>query len=163
MSAKVENTLNQLKVLFLCGLSVMLIYAGRVVVKGAEINVGKAVSGMAILILVSLVSLKIKEILPLKIPAFAWASLISLLLTTPWCPIQELVLDLIGQIVTSDISDAIMAIAGISIGCKLGDIKKAELENGTGCPCSILWNIFRFYNHFTCCIIHSGNHLVVKQ
>ena len=32
MSAKVENTLNQLKVLFLCGLSVMLIYAGRVVV-----------------------------------------------------------------------------------------------------------------------------------
>lgn len=27
MSAKVENTLNQLKVLFLCGLSVMLIYA----------------------------------------------------------------------------------------------------------------------------------------
>ena len=76
MSAKVENTLNQLKVLFLCGLSVMLIYAGRVVIKGAEINVGKAVSGMAILILVSLVSLKIKEILPLKIPAFAWASLI---------------------------------------------------------------------------------------
>lgn len=124
MSAKVENTLNQLKVLFLCGLSVMLIYAGRVVIKDAEINVGKAVSGMAILILVSLVSLKIKEILPLKIPAFAWASLISLLLTTPWCPIQELVLDLIGQIVTSDISDAIMAIAGISIGCKLGDIKK---------------------------------------
>lgn len=122
MSAKVENTLNQLKVLFLCGLSVMLIYAGRVVIKGAEINVGKAVSGMAILILVSLVSLKIKEILPLKIPAFAWASLISLFLTTPWCPIQELVLDLIGQIVTSDI--AIMAIAGISIGCKLGDIKK---------------------------------------
>ena len=42
MSAKVENTLNQLKVLFLCGLSVMLIYAGRVVIKGAEINVGKA-------------------------------------------------------------------------------------------------------------------------
>ena len=34
MSAKVENTLNQLKVLFLCGLSVMLIYAGRVVVNG---------------------------------------------------------------------------------------------------------------------------------
>ena len=67
MSAKVENTLNQLKVLFLCGLSVMLIYAGRVVIKGAEINVGKAVSGMAILILVSLVSLKIKEILPLKL------------------------------------------------------------------------------------------------
>ena len=33
MSAKVENTLNQLKVLFLCGLSVMLIYAGRAVIK----------------------------------------------------------------------------------------------------------------------------------
>ncbi len=124
MSARVENTLNQLKVLVLCGLSVLLIYAGRVVIKGAEINVGKAIGGMAILILVSLVSLKIKEALPLKIPAFAWASLLSLVLTTPWCPVQGIMLDLMGQIATSDISDAIMAIAGISIGCKLSDIKK---------------------------------------
>lgn len=124
MSAKVENTLNQLKVLILCGLSVLLIQAGRAVVKGDEMNVIKSILGMAIIILVSLASIKIKEALPLKIPAFAWASLLSLILTTPWCPFQGLMLDLMGQIATAHISDAIMAIAGISIGCKLGDIKK---------------------------------------
>ena len=124
MSAKLENTLNQLKVLVLCGLSVLLIQAGRVVAKGGEMNLGKSIAGMALLIIVSMISIKIKEALPLQIPAFAWASLLSLILTTPWCPVQGVMLDLMGQIATSDISDAIMAIAGISIGCKLGDIKK---------------------------------------
>lgn len=124
MSAKVVNTLNQLKVLILCGISVLLIQAGQAITKGGEMNVGKSIGGMALLIIVSLISLKIKEALPLKIPAFAWASLLSLILTTPWCPLQEMMLDLMGQISTAHISDAIMAIAGISIGCKLGDIKK---------------------------------------
>ena len=87
-------------------------------------NLGKSIAGMALLIIVSMISIKIKEALPLQIPAFAWASLLSLILTTPWCPVQGVMLDLMGQIATSDISDAIMAIAGISIGCKLGDIKK---------------------------------------
>lgn len=124
MSAKLENTLNQLKLLVLCGISVLLIQAGQVVAKGGEMNVGKAIGGMAIFIIVSLISLKIKEALPLQIPAFAWASLLALVITTPWCPIQGLMLDLMGAVPTSFISDAIMAIAGISIGCKLGDIKK---------------------------------------
>lgn len=124
MSAKLENTLNQLKLLVLCGISVLLIQAGQVAVKGGEMNVGKAIGGMAIFIIVSLISLKIKEALPLQIPAFAWASLLALIITTPWCPIQGLMLDLMGAVPTSFISDAIMAVAGISIGCKLNDIKK---------------------------------------
>lgn len=124
MSAKLENTLNQLKLLVLCGISVLLIQAGQVTVKGGEMNVGKAIGGMTIFIIVSLISLKIKEALPLQIPAFAWASLLALIITTPWCPIQGLMLDLMGAVPTSFISDAIMAVAGISIGCKLNDIKK---------------------------------------
>ena len=45
MSAKVVNTLNQLKVLILCGISVLLIQAGQAITKGGEMNVGKSIGG----------------------------------------------------------------------------------------------------------------------
>lgn len=80
MSAKLENMLNQLKVLILCGLAVLATQA--VNLKG-ELDILPATLGMLIIIAVSIVALKIKEALPLQIPAFAWASLLSLLLTTP--------------------------------------------------------------------------------
>ncbi len=121
MSAKLENTLNQLKVLILCGLAVLVTQA--VNLKGA-LETGPAALGMVIIILVSVASLKIKEALPLQIPAFAWASLLSLILTTPWSPVQGLILDLTKQISAGQIGTVILAIAGVSIGCKLDDIKK---------------------------------------
>ncbi len=121
MSAKLENTLNQLKVLILCGIAVLVTQA--VNLKGA-LEMGPAALGMVIIILVSVVSLKIKEVLPLQIPAFAWASLLSLILTTPWSPVQGLILDLTKQISAGQIGTVILAIAGVSIGCKLDDIKK---------------------------------------
>ena len=121
MSAKMENTLNQFKVLILCGLAVLATQA--VNLKG-DLKVGAAVLGMLIIIVVSVVSIKIKEALPLKIPAFAWASLLSLVLTTPWSPVQGVILDLTAQISAGQIGTVILAIAGVSIGCKLDDIKK---------------------------------------
>ena len=119
MSAKLENMLNQLKVLILCGLAVLATQA--VNLKG-ELDILPATLGMLIIIAVSIVA--IKEALPLQIPAFAWASLLSLLLTTPWSPVQGLILDLTKQISAGQIGTVILAIAGVSIGCKLDDIKK---------------------------------------
>lgn len=121
MSAGMENTLNQLKVLVLCGIVVLI--AQAVNLKGG-LNVLNSVCGMAIIIAVSIVSVKIKERLPFQIPAFAWASLLSLLLTTPWSPVQQLVLDSTSQISASQIGTVILAVSGVSIGCKLNDIKK---------------------------------------
>lgn len=121
MSAKMENTLNQFKVLILCGIAVLATQA--VNLKG-DLKIGAAALGMLIIIAVSVVSLKIKEALPLQIPAFAWASLLSLILTTPWSPVQGLILDLTAQISAGQIGTVILAIAGVSIGCKLDDIKK---------------------------------------
>ena len=121
MSAKLENMLNQLKVLILCGLAVLATQA--VNLKG-ELDILPATLGMLIIIAVSIVALKIKEALPLQIPAFAWGSLLSLLLTTPWSPVQGLILDLTKQISAGQIGTVILAIAGVSIGCKLDDIKK---------------------------------------
>lgn len=121
MSAKLENTLNQLKVLVLCGVVVLVTQA--VNLRGG-LDVGRAALGMLIIVLVSIAAVKIKEVLPLQIPAFAWASLLSLLLTTPWSPVQGLILDLTKQISAGQIGTVILALAGVSIGCKLNDIKK---------------------------------------
>ena len=67
MSAKLENMLNQLKVLILCGLAVLATQA--VNLKG-ELDILPATLGMLIIIAVSIAALKIKEALPLQIPAF---------------------------------------------------------------------------------------------
>ena len=45
-------------------------------------------------------------------------------MTTPWSPVQGLILDLTKQISAGQIGTVILAIAGVSIGCKLDDIKK---------------------------------------
>lgn len=121
MSAKIENTLNQLKVLVLCGLAVLVT---QMVNLHGDLEIGKASLGMGIIVLIAVISVKIKEALPLQIPAFAWASLLSLLLTTPWSPVQGLILDLTKQISAGQIGTVILALAGVSIGCKLDDIKK---------------------------------------
>ena len=46
------------------------------------------------------------------------------MLTTPWCPIQQYFLTVTKQISAGVIGTVILAVAGVSIGCKLDDIKK---------------------------------------
>lgn len=116
-----EKFLEQLKVLLLCGLVVLV--AQFINLRG-DMNLGNSIIGMLIIVAVSLLSLKVKSMIPLKIPAFAWASLFALLLTTPWCPIQQYFLTVTKQISAGVIGTVILAVAGVSIGCKLDDIKK---------------------------------------
>ena len=116
-----EKFLEQLKVLLLCGLVVLV--AQFINLRG-DMNLGNSIIGMLIIVAVSLLSLKVKSLIPLKIPAFAWASLFALLLTTPWCPIQQYFLTVTKQISVGVIGTVILAVAGVSIGCKLDDIKK---------------------------------------
>lgn len=116
-----EKFLEQLKVLLLCGLVVLV--AQFINLRG-DMNLGNSIIGMLIIVAVSLLSLKVKSLIPLKIPAFAWASLFALLFTTPWCPIQQYFLTVTKQISAGVIGTVILAVAGVSIGCKLDDIKK---------------------------------------
>lgn len=116
-----EKFLEQLKVLLLCGLVVLV--AQFINLRG-DMNLENSIIGMLIIVAVSLLSLKVKSLIPLKIPAFAWASLFALLLTTPWCPIQQYFLTVTKQISAGVIGTVILAVAGVSIGCKLDDIKK---------------------------------------
>lgn len=116
-----EKSLEQLRLLILCGLVILI--AQFTNLKG-NFNLGSTVIGMGLFIIISIVSLKIKALIPLKIPAFAWASLISLIITTPWSPLKEIVLTTTKDISSGVIGTVILAVAGISIGCKLDDIKK---------------------------------------
>lgn len=116
-----EKSLEQLKLLILCGLVILI--AQFTNLKG-NFNLGSAVIGMGLFIMISMISLKIKSLIPLKIPAFAWTSLISLIITTPWSPLKEIVLTTTKDVSSGVIGTVILAVAGISIGCKLDDIKK---------------------------------------
>lgn len=116
-----EKFLEEVKILLLCGLAVL--FAQFVNLRG-QMELGTAVVGMLIIVIISLLSLYVKKLIPLKIPAFAWASLFALILTTPWSPIQEIFLTTTRQISAGVIGTVILAVAGVSIGCKLDDIKK---------------------------------------
>lgn len=117
----VEKTMNELKVLALAGIVVIIT---QFIALDGGLNIMQSIIGMLCIILISIVSLKIKSVLPLPIPAFAWASLLALLLTTPISPVAPFLLEVTGQISTGQIGTVILAAAGISIGCRLDDIKK---------------------------------------
>ena len=121
MSPKVINTINQFKALVLCGIAVL---CTQFVNLNGDMGIGNAALGMLIMVVISVLSLKIKEMIPIKIPAFAWASLLSLILTTPWSPVAGPVLEMTRQISAGQIGTVILAVAGISIGTRLDDIKK---------------------------------------
>ncbi len=121
MNEKIVKLLNEFKILLMCGAVVLVT---QIVGLDGKIDVINAIIGLFAMILVSLVSLKIKELTRLPIPAFAWASLLALLLTLPWSPVQEVFLSLTAQIGAGQIGTVILAMAGVSIGLKLRDIKK---------------------------------------
>ena len=121
MNEKMINTINQFKTLLFCG--IVILTTQYISLKG-NLNVINAILGMLIIAILSIVALKIKENIPIKIPAFAWASLLSLLLTLPWSPVQGIILELIKEISAGQIGTVILTFAGVSIGLKLNDVKK---------------------------------------
>ena len=85
-----ERYLNYFKMLVLCSIAVLIT---AFVNKKGDVDIAGAIVGLVILIVISLLALLISEIKAVKkIPSFAWASLISLILTTPWCPLHDFVL-----------------------------------------------------------------------
>lgn len=119
--ANIQKILDQLKILIFCG---MIIFIAQYVNLNGKMNIKLGILGVILMIILSILSVIVKDVTKLKIPSFAWASLFGLLLATPWCPIQKLVLDITKEYSAASISTCILAIAGISIGNKLVDIKK---------------------------------------
>lgn len=117
-----QRYLNYFKVLLMISAAVLITQIANT--KGA-VNIGGAIVGLLIISVICLLGMLIGEVKCLKkIPAFAWASLISLLLTTPFCPLADVILKYTGNIGTSQIGTVILAVAGVSIGTRLADVKR---------------------------------------
>lgn len=116
-----QKFVNYFKILILCSIAVL---TTQLVNKKGDLDVAGTVVGLLMITVVCLAALLISEVKALKkIPSFAWASLLSLILTTPWCPLNELVLKYTGNVSTGQIGTVILVVAGVSIGTRLADVK----------------------------------------
>ena len=115
-----SKIVNQFKVIFL--VAVITLIGQRI---GYGISIGSAVPGMLIIIAIGMIALIIKDFTPnFKFPAFAWASLLALVLTMPFIPTSKFVLDYTKDVSFLGTTTPILAFAGISIGMKVAKLKE---------------------------------------
>lgn len=120
MNLNLKRSLNQLKVLIVVG--IMILVGQRI---GYGIPVLGAIPGILIIIAIAMVALIIKDLFPaIKFPAFAWASLITLILTMPFMPTSEWFLSYTDQVDFLGTTTPILAFAGISVGNKIRKLKE---------------------------------------
>ncbi len=110
---------NQFKLMLCVG---VLILTGQLVSSGASPIV--ALPGMLIIILLSMVALILKDLIPWRLPAFAWATFIAFVLTLPMLPTSDFLLGYINKVGFLATTTPILAFAGISVGNKIGVLKK---------------------------------------
>lgn len=100
----------------------ILILVGNFV--GYKINPVTAFPGMLILFLIVLVGLWITKIMPGKLPAVVYVSLLGIVLTMPWFPLGNKIAELTSQVNFLALTTPILGYAGISMGKDLDSFKK---------------------------------------
>ncbi|MDA9555962.1 hypothetical protein N9R79_00470 [Vibrio sp.] len=91
---------------------------------GTGVNMLEALPGMLILFVVIILSIGVKQIVPVKLPVVAWVSLISILITIPIFPYAALVLEYVGKINFISMVTPVLAYAAVSISRKEIDLFK---------------------------------------
>jgi len=119
MSYDVEKNIERLKMLILV---VIITLIGQKI--GFGISPIDALPGMIIVIILSMIGLALKELLPFKLPAFAYVSLIALILTMPYLPTSKFILKYTNQVNFLGTTTPILAYAGISIGLSITKLAK---------------------------------------
>lgn len=82
---------------------------------GFQVSFVDSLPGIAILLLISLASVGISKIVPLKLPVIAYCSLLGLFLACPLSPIRDFVIESAGKINFTAPLTMVGAYAGISI------------------------------------------------
>lgn len=83
-----------------------------------------AIPGALMMLVIILASLQIKAWLPkLPLPAFAWATLLSLLLSIPYSPLSEVFMHYTNRIDFLATTTPLLAFAGLSVGNSLDKLK----------------------------------------
>ena len=117
---KLENTLYQLKMMIVIALMILI---GQKI--GFNFPIIEAIPGIILVVIVAMLALIIKDLLPnLKFPAFAWATMIGLILSMPFMPTAEFFLEYTNKISFLGTTTPILAFAGISVGNKIPQLKK---------------------------------------
>jgi hypothetical protein len=119
MTYDVEKNIERLKMLILV---VIITLIGQKI--GFGISPIKALPGMIIIIILSMIGLALKEVLPFKLPAFAYVSLIALILTMPYIPTSKFILKYTNEVNFLGTTTPILAYAGISIGLSITKLAK---------------------------------------
>ena len=83
-----------------------------------------AIPGALMMLVIILASLQIKAWLPkLPLPAFAWATLLALLLSIPYSPVSEVFMSYTSRIDFLATTTPLLAFAGLSVGNSLDKLK----------------------------------------
>lgn len=115
-----SKTLEQTKLLIIVGI---LILIGQRI--GFGVNIVESILGIIVVIVIAQLALILKELLPnVKFPAFAWATLIALLLSMPFMPTANWFLSTTGHVNFLGTTTPILAFAGLSVGNKIEALKK---------------------------------------
>lgn len=115
-----HKILNQFIVMIV--VSIMTLIGQRI---GYKIPIAKAIPGMILILMIAMISVIIKDFMPRsQFPAFAWATLIALVLTMPFMPTAKFVLGYTNQVNFLGTTTPILAFAGISVGMKILQLKK---------------------------------------
>lgn len=91
---------------------------------GFQVSFVDSIPGIAILLLISLASVGISKIVPLKLPVIAYCSLLGLFLACPLSPIRDFVIESAGKINFTAPLTMVGAYAGISISDQLKEFAK---------------------------------------
>lgn len=116
---KGRTIVNELKILII--VSVMILIGQWI---GFGIKPWEALVGTVMVIVIAQVALIIKAFLPkVKFPAFAWASMIALVLSMPFMPTAKVFLQFTGNVNFLGTTTPILAFAGLSVGNKMKELK----------------------------------------
>ena len=115
-----KNTLEQFKIMIV--VAIMILIGQKI---GFGFSVVEAIPGIILVVIVAMLALIIKDLLPnLKFPAFAWATMIGLILSMPFMPTANFFLEYTNKVNFLGTTTPILAFAGISVGNKIPQLKK---------------------------------------
>lgn len=88
-----------------------------------------AIPGMIVLIVVSVIGLVLEKIVPGNLPAVGYIGLIGIIISLPWVPGSEFVVEWTSKVSILALATPILAYAGISIGSNWADFRKLGIRS----------------------------------
>ena len=96
---------------------------------GYEVLPWEAIPGIVILIIVSVIGLILEKIVPGNLPAVGYIGLIGIIISLPWVPGSEFVVEWTSKVSILALATPILAYAGISIGSNWADFRKLGIRS----------------------------------